>query len=800
MNRSYLLRTALGLTLGVGGAAFGGAAAAHVADEAAAVGSPGASVVLANSTAAVAAENRGGDGAEYGDIIVTARRRDETSMTAPVTLTAVGREELERQGSASLDNLTRLAPQVMIAEAAGGVQGGTVSIRGIATGDGNLFADQSVTFNIDGVQVARATIRRLSQVDLQQVEVLKGPQALFYGKNSPGGVISIRSADPGDSFEGKVTAGYEVVGRQLTGEGYISGPISDQVKVRLVAFGSTMRGWVTNTAEAPGTYSPAERHPAAQHEYGGRLTVLADPTDALQIKLKVVYGYLNTNGPQYNSQLYYCPSGGGSSALGDRGDCVANNKMFRADMGPVVRGLDARYEDGVPLFTQSQSLSSLAIRYAISPDIELNATTGFYWMRQFFRDNFAQTEVVPYIRTSVWGAVFKELTQEVRLSSSFDGPINFMVGGFVEDSSISGYAVSHNMLHLPTPVTSLNIESNLKTRAWSAYAQLSVELLKGLELSGGGRYSEERKRFGLLQVRTGDATVPVPRASFSNFSPEATLSWKASDVLTLYGSYKTGFLSGGFNFTSASAPYTEQTAKGFEIGAKARLFDSRLRATIAAYDYNVDGLQVTVFNPPLATVLNAGKSSITGVEADLSWRTPVEGLSLRAAMGYNRARFDVFTIQCYRGQTIAQGCNVGQNAAGVYTLQDLAGRQIIRAPKLTQFYGVEYAVNTGQNSRLVTNIDANYSSSYQTQTSYAPGAIQKSFWLLNASAIYTDDGSGLSFGIIGRNLTNKYYFTRSQENFYSGSGQGTNGPATEADLYAGISRGREVQFRVSKSF
>ncbi|MGH6644826.1 MAG: TonB-dependent receptor plug domain-containing protein, partial [Bradyrhizobium sp.] len=148
-------------------------------------------------------------GSVDSDIVVTARKRDETSIAVPVALTAVGGAEIERRAINNLDGIARIVPQLIVGEGGGTVQGGIIAIRGIAGADANPFGDQAVSFNIDGVQVARASVRRMSEMDIQQVEVLKGPQALFFGKNSPGGIISVRTADPTSSFAAKLSGGYE---------------------------------------------------------------------------------------------------------------------------------------------------------------------------------------------------------------------------------------------------------------------------------------------------------------------------------------------------------------------------------------------------------------------------------------------------------------------------------------------------------------------------------------------------------------------------------------------------------------
>ena len=164
---------------------------------------------------------------ESGEIIVTARRRDERLIDVPVAITAIDSVTISRSAINGVDALARRIPGLVVGEGGGTVQGGSIALRGISAADTNPLGDQAVSFNIDGVQVARSAVRRVGSFDVAGVEVLKGPQALFYGKNSPGGIISTRTADPTDRFEIGGNIGYEFNADEVRGEGFISGDCHD---------------------------------------------------------------------------------------------------------------------------------------------------------------------------------------------------------------------------------------------------------------------------------------------------------------------------------------------------------------------------------------------------------------------------------------------------------------------------------------------------------------------------------------------------------------------------------------------
>ncbi|OYW36174.1 MAG: TonB-dependent receptor, partial [Brevundimonas sp. 12-68-7] len=163
------------------------------------------------------------DASAIDDVIVTARRRSETLISVPVVVNVISAETLERNRADDLSRIGELTPTVVVgAYKSNG--GGSVAIRGISSPANQTGFEQAVSVAIDGVQTSDGRITQMGFFDLEQVEVLKGPQALFFGKNSPAGVISITSANPTDVFEAGIRAGYEFEGDETTIEGYLSGP------------------------------------------------------------------------------------------------------------------------------------------------------------------------------------------------------------------------------------------------------------------------------------------------------------------------------------------------------------------------------------------------------------------------------------------------------------------------------------------------------------------------------------------------------------------------------------------------
>jgi iron complex outermembrane receptor protein len=763
---------------------------------------------------APAAEPRAAETAD-ADIIVTARKRDETSIAVPVSLTAVGGRELERRAINNLDGIARVVPQLIVGEGGGTVQGGIIAIRGISGADANPFGDQAVSFNIDGVQVARASVRRMSEMDISQVEVLKGPQALFFGKNSPGGIISVRTADPTSSLAAKVSAGYEFNAHEWRTDGFISGPITDSLGARIAFYGSDLRGWSTNISPdtGPGVFPSEKNHGPNNREWAVRGTLKFDPGDRFNAKLKIAYNKIKGTSSTANVQVVACPLGvpQGSTALEN---CRADDVVSVGGIGPNFEAADSRLAEGTFL-RQWQILGGLEMNYDLTDNLSLTSVTGYYRVhlrnRANYTANYQETGVLPkQILASFNFMDIREISEEARLTSDYDGPVNFMIGGLYQDTrAVNGSVTYRNAL---TPIFVNNYDLAQDGLAYSIFGQAMIDILPTLEFSAGGRYSYEKKK--LPRVLSGPGLPSIPcrftdcsdrTDSWNNLSPEFTLSFRPSKSLTVYGSYKEGFLSGGFNSGSANfannLSYDQQITRGYEGGVKASLLDGALRTNLTLYNFKTSGLQVTVTTAGTVQELkNAGSVRTKGAEFDFNYRTPLEGLSLHGAIAYNKGRYIDYLASCYRGLP-SPICSLRFNPITGTTglLQDLSGTQLVRAPEWSGNAGANFETPLGGNLKLGVSGDMSYSDSYFTDVTSSPGSRTKSYTLFDATVRVGAEDDQWELALIGRNLTDKFYWTRGTDLPFTGSAPGGVG-TTLGDTGASVSRGREVMLRATVRF
>ncbi|WP_068071730.1 TonB-dependent receptor [Novosphingobium lentum] len=779
-------------------------------------------------------------------IVVTARRREETLISVPVVVTAVSGANLQQRGVTNLDGLARIVPQLLIAPQGGSVQGGNISIRGIAGPDSNPFGDQAVSFTIDGVQIAKATVRRMSDFDVAQIEVLKGPQALYFGKNSMAGIINITTADPGDHFEMGAKLGYEFNAREMRGEGYVSTPLGGGLGVRIAGQYSTMQGYLTDQTPLNSGYFNSS-HAPKNTNFGIRGTLKYDDGGPFDAKLKVSYGRVDQNGPAAATEFVNCPFGArqfsfiGPAPIGDNSQCTAGDKVVNAGYGKVVSTIPGTLNffrpDGRNFSPQKQVLGGLVMHFHPSDKLTFTSATGYYKVDLDQCQNYENSFAVLLPSCNTYHN--REFSQELNFNTDLGGPVDFTGGLYFADTK----AVTGSLTYLfggqfdllapgfggPTsPAIVNNYLFTQKGQAYSAFISGSFKPIPTLEIAGGVRYSYEKKR--LTDVRDGggitepggpyttilDAstvltTTPNAMGNFllktkdhwDDFSPEATITYRPTGDFTAFASYKHGFLSGGFNGSSVNLAlknldlsYKPQTIQGFEAGIKTRLMDGAVLFNAAAYSYKIKDLQVVNFVNATSTIRNAASSKIYGAEADISWHTPLRGLTLNAATAYNHAQYESFpAAPCYNGQSPAMGCTI----VGGNPIQNLASRAVPRSPRWNTSGGFNYESALGNDLKIGLTGDAQYSGSYLTDAQDAPTGRQPSYTLLNASARIGAENDRWTVSVIGRNLSNKYYYVASTDVPFTGGGQGVAGQLP-GDRFASVARGREVLVQVGFKF
>ncbi len=748
------------------------------------------------------------------EIVVTARKRTESLQDVPVAVSAISPIQLESNLATDLNKVAELAPQVMIGRATNGT-GGFLTIRGISSSATDAGLDQSVAVVVDGVPLSRGRVINSAIYDSAQVEILQGPQSLFFGKNSPAGVISVRSKDPTDTFEGYVNAGYEFEADERYLQGAVSGPLTDTLNARLAVRASMMDGWIENVAgpvqDPRGVWVPGatfgETGPDGDN-YAARLSLLWSPSEDFDANLKLTWDQQTMNAMDAYVELFCTGGKKVPTMLGavlPGADCKKDQVKAESSLAPIYAVNWPGGNDGVPYYYSKFVLSSLELNKRFD-DITLTSTTGYY-DQIIAGGNTA--DFSPF--ALIWSTQHEDyelLTEELRATSDFSGPLNFMAGLYFETSSRTWWNLP-DIFHAGFNTaaqnwTTVETWASADSDSIAAFAQVLWGITDTLELAAGARYTDDQKDGEFENVAigvSGTAFYPagqVLKSSYSddNVSPEVTLTWQPSDGHTLYGAYKTGYKAGGISngalllasATPDNLKFGPEETDGFEVGYKALLFDGTLRLDLTAYSYDYDGLQVGSFNSSTFTftIGNAAKASTEGVQASFDWMA-TDNLTFNGNLGYNKARYEDYeNAPCYVGQTAATGCNV----VGGVRRQDLSDEPLPRAPDLMFSLGADYRATFAGGWTADFSADAAYTDEYMTATDNTPGGIQEDFWRFNAGVHVMPENEKYRVSLIGRNLTNEFYLLNT-----------VNHPGGTADQFVGVfNRPREVVLQAEYRF
>jgi len=789
------------------------------------------------------------------EIVVQARAQEESVRDIPVALTAVSEERMDQFGIESMMDLEALTPQLSIRRATSG-SGTSISIRGIASPSTSIGIEQSVAVIIDGVYFPQGRSINEGLFDTNQVSVLKGPQALYFGKNATAGVISVRTNNPGDEFEASIRVNNEFESKDTTVEGIISMPVNDQFGLRLAVQASDMKeGWITNSANVAGdTYTMLDAatgnvesfdNPVATEFYPQeetvyvRLTAAGDLSDTFSYNVKGSYASYEASYTG-GGELYNCSTLNGvahSSAADTDGDgyldptplptvdCVFDGSQGWNDVPPQV----AQVNPLLNMFGNGDSgekYESKSITATLDWSLEaMDVSAILNWHDQNVQwvgdqDGGEVTSIFAGEENN-----FKNISAEVRAVTTFDQPVNFVLGAYYQsadlwfDQDVIFLRVRNSAAPNPhDEFTAYNKLSETDGSTQSVYGEVVWDIDDQWQLTAGVRYHHETKDSYFIQPYvhpwvvglftaydpSNPATKPLFNQTFKDWIPEVTLRWEPTDNVTYYAAYKEGFKSGGFSnsaiLSNLSPPgwfdfvFDPEHNHGGELGVKASLFDNSMLATFEFFHYTFEDLQVDFFNSAQFAYVteNAGGSKTYGGEFQMEWATPVDGLTLSGSVGYLSSKFTDFDNFCFTGQTPAQGCDEKQPGQAETELrQNLAGNTRPGAPKWSGFVAANYERELG--SGLLFGLTANLQYKGETVLSSSdPFATYPSYTMFDANVRIFDADDRWQVALIGKNLNDELAIVTSGNVPGTGANTGT-AFGFRSDQRGSAVRGRQVE-------
>ncbi len=725
------------------------------------------------------------------EILVTAQKREQNLLDVPISVNALAGEKIDDTGITGIERMADYIPSLNMTQTGIGT---TISIRGISSGVNQGFEQSAAQF-VDGVHFGRAQLSRAPFLDIERVEVLRGPQSILFGKNSTAGAISITSARPTDEFFAKVTGLYEPEHSEQDLRAVISGPLTDQLSGRLAVLDRSIDGHYHNTTTG--------QDETREEDQVVRGTLLWQPNSQWDVTLKLEDGSFDQNGRNLE----------------------------------VVNPVELPVEGAVPYSAVLSQLTGGAYTLDTTQDFNRQSNGDFSYNNTRNAMLEVETELGEHSLTSVTGYTtydyeelcdcdfvglpmfnilskedYSQVSQEIRIASPESGPFSYLGGLFYQSSELDfddEIRVPSDSL-LPVALQQQVGEGAMLLRGTASqrdfrqdsdiaavFFQGTWELTRDLRLILGGRYTDEEKTASRRQYHTvtdpdSGATVERPvgtpqdpynglyglfniepyealsrTRSESDFTPSVTLQYDLNGTDMVYASYTTGFKSGGFDVRSNAHPdptvnnavngssgspvpitgvfeFEDEEVKNYEVGGKFNLADGRVELNAALFRTDFQDLQTSQFDGAFSfNVTNAAEATVQGLELDGRWMA-TESLMLSGGFAWLDFEYDDFpTAQCYFGQAPGQ------------TQCDASGETREFTPELQGNLSANHTTTLSGGLTLSSTLDLIYSDEYLSAPTLDPRMVQDSYVKVNARLALSGQEDRWEVALIGKNLTDE---------------------------------------------
>ena len=721
-------------------------------------------VLAAPAAAQTAPASQGSAPAAQDDngtaIIVTAQKRAQNIQKVPIAITAISGAKLEKSGVTDLSTLDKLAPGLQFGESGNDAR---PAIRGARTESISNQTDPIISFFVDGIYRSRTTQALAAFVDLQRVEILRGPQGTLYGRNSFGGAINLISNPPTDlpGAGVNVTLGNY---RETRMDGFVNVPLADGLAARFSGSYDRHDPYVKNTFDRKdGLYDRDDVYARGQlrwqpspeldvtlrgsiwrqNGHGGSdfgyfvAGVPIDPNGGVFTFNDVIHARLNPINPRI---------GAGPNTPADPDPYhIARDALFQLDTDQRTLDLDAKYDLGA--FN-----ARLLVGYAnFSTTRTADADLSIYPSGFEYQTDTART-----------------LTEELQITSKGSGPLQWTLGAYHLTDATKGifafdriYNTDAQNLPIVTspapPGADFDSLADVDTNSLAFYGQGTYSFTSHVRVTAGVRWTQDKKDFSRLTNATYTQPLVFTGTPFTDSKAWRKVTYRGAieaDVAPqhlVYASVSTGFQSGGFNNTantlSGSAAFGPQNITAYEIGSKNTFADGALTANLSLYWNEFQGLLANQFINVGTTVLtisaNAGAARARGAELELAWQ-PNSSIDLNAGLTYNDAKFKTYVLQ--------------EPVTGLE--EDLNGFRVPFTPEFTARLGGEYRFRLRSGARIVPGFNVYYTSKFSTNDFDYDFGRQKAYAKVDLNLTYRAPGDRWYLEAFGSNLTDVAVITR----------------------------------------
>jgi iron complex outermembrane receptor protein len=726
------------------------------------------------------------------DIIVTAQKREQNLQDVPVAITVVSGAQLERANVNSAEQLFQRVPTLTFRKGNTN-KDSALSIRGVGTISFSSGVEPSVSTVIDGVVYARTGQQTADFLDVERIEVLRGPQGSLFGKNASAGVINIVTREPGETFGGYADAAW-YQGNEYRVRGSVGGPLTDAIRASVTGFWSQYDGNGINVYNN-------ERVNGYKH-WGVRGKLIAEPSEAVKITLIADYAKNSDNGF--------------ADSVGQVFPSAFNNAIFIPSLAPLT--LDGRNKDidnDLDPYTQDKNSGvSMQVDVDLGPAALTSITAYRHWYNYQQRDGDFRSDSPKYVATGIAAGdirshdrgdlSFDQFTQELRLASTNPQFLEYVAGLYFyktkEVDFFNRTVTACTASSLPTvggltpcaPGSSTyltnqgNADFTTELTSYSAFGQATANITDTFRGILGLRYTHDKVSYDFTRVSTSATAFPGVNPGFSStgsvsdngWSGNAGLQYDVSDDVMAYAMYTRGYKGPAINVffnmqardTGSIAP---ETANAYEAGLKTRLFDRRVTLNITGFYAKYDNYQANfldlVAGQVVTRLTNAGTVSTRGIEVDFN-ATVTDNFSLGGGFNFTDAHINKFNCPTGSVVTCADAIN---------------GKPLPFAPKYKGTVTADWRLPIDIDG---FNVDLNSSLSYQSRTQFDinqnPNAYQSAYAIWDAGLTVRTDDDKYAVSLIVKNLTDKHFVIQRIPNGTSFMRQIT---PRDAQRYVGVS-------------
>lgn len=717
------------------------------------------------------AESRQSEQSGLGEIIVTAQKREQRLNDVGVSVAVASSVQLQSAGVVDAEGLGAIVPGFTASTSVFGPP--VFSLRGINFNSFQASAPPTVSSYVDEAAIPYPIMGQALFLDVERVEVLKGPQGTLFGQNATGGSLNVIAAKPTPLL----SAGFRVDVNhwgETNAEGFVSGPLSNTLLARVAAqttqFGGWQRGYYLNNQKN-----------GDQNKFAGRLLLDWTPTDRLKISV-------NLNGSKDRSEQQQ-PQAFIIQPVNPAAPSAQPFLTYQNHLPTSARDadFDAGYDTRADSYTYQGVLRG---DYELTDQLTLTSITNYVKTR--FRSPHDQDGTAVPMQPATSKADIKSFNQEVRLAGNFkDIGLNFVLGASYSKDDITEGVANGYVGYTGFPANSpAEWKYDLTQRAAAVFGSVDYEVISGLTLTAGARYTETKQTIGGCTFdRGGDPGIrgisqfivsgvdPALAAAYvssgcitiddggsaptflpiyadgvqkeHNVAWRGAINYKATKDILLYASASRGFKAGTFPvivnlFNSVIQPVMQEKLTSYEAGAKLTLFDNHVQLNASAFHYDYVNKQFFSFLPVLqgalvtATLVNIPKSTVDGADIDIT--AQFGGLRLNGGATYIKTKVKNYIGYDFLGQPL-----------------DFSGGEFNYAPPWSANIDAEYKFDTGGNLSPFIGGTVTYRDKTYADLGENPDFAIPSYTLLDAR-LGIESIHGWRVSIYGRNLTNKYYW------------------------------------------